>query len=174
MKMCSFRGCERPLYARDLCHTHYAQDRSGRALKPISARRSTGSVLQRDEQGRKQCLRCGLHLPESSFQRDPSHADLLSSYCRACRSAHARAWRYGVTPERIEQLIADQGGECVTCRASLADGFCVDHDHSCCAAVKTCGKCIRGLLCPECNKLIGKFEADRARLARILDYIKEG
>lgn len=27
----------------------------------------------------------------------------------------------------------------------------VDHDHKCCSGDKSCGKCVRGILCPGCN-----------------------
>lgn len=143
-------------------------------MRPIAPRRASAQLRLRDEQGRKQCSKCSIWLPEADFVRDPAHSDGLTSYCKACRSIHARAWKYGTTPEGLERIAGSQGGMCATCSTHLADGFCVDHDHSCCPGAKTCGNCIRGLLCQECNKLIGKLEGDRARLARILDYIKEG
>ena len=34
----------------------------------------------------------------------------------------------------------------------------VDHDHSCCSGSKSCGKCVRGLLCTNCNMFIGRIE----------------
>jgi hypothetical protein len=69
-------------------------------------------------------------------------------------------------------MIHNQGGQCATCPAPLAAGYCVDHNHECCPGNKqTCGNCIRGLLCAECNKLVGKLELDRERLSRLLTYI---
>jgi hypothetical protein len=34
----------------------------------------------------------------------------------------------------------------------------VDHDHSCCENIPTCGKCVRGLLCGQCNRMVGALE----------------
>jgi hypothetical protein len=64
------------------------------------------------------------------------------------------------------------------CFAPFEEGvrICVDHDHACCpkqvkATAKTCGKCIRGLLCFRCNTSLGYVEKfgplARAYLARV-------
>lgn len=168
---CSFTGCGRPHYARTLCHTHYSQTRRGSELSPIRPRRASGATQTRDADGRKLCPKCDLWHSEHDFVPDPSHSDGLSTYCKPCRSAHMRAWRYGLEPSDLERMIHDQGGDCRLCPASLADGYCVDHDHGCCPDVKTCGACVRGLLCHECNKLLGKIETNPDRLVRMLAYL---
>lgn len=37
---CLFEGCCKPDYAKGLCHTHYTQQRRGKALTPIKKRGS--------------------------------------------------------------------------------------------------------------------------------------
>ena len=48
----------------------------------------------------------------------------------------------------------------------------VDHDHACCPGKKTCGKCIRGLLCSKCNLMLGAARDDLRRLAQGSDYVR--
>lgn len=87
--------------------------------------------------------------------------------------------KYKITLEQYEQQLAQQGGGCAICGV-LPDAirvFHVDHDHSCCAvgktSVKTCGKCIRGLLCSRCNNGLGQFGDDSLRLERAAQYLKD-
>jgi hypothetical protein len=56
------------------------------------------------------------------------------------------------------------------CRRAFGEGqrICADHDHHCCPGqpkqrAKTCGKCIRGLLCFRCNTALGYIELYRDR-----------
>lgn len=44
----------------------------------------------------------------------------------------------------------------------------VDHDHRCCSSVKSCGKCVRGLLCRTCNMVLGLYKEDMNLLPRHL------
>jgi len=77
---------------------------------------------------------------------------------------HALKSRYGLTVEEYRQRVSDQGGLCALCgKPPLAGTALVpDHDHTCCATTvnlrKTCGKCLRGLLCKRCNTLLGHVE----------------
>lgn len=80
--------------------------------------------------------------------------------------AYMRLYRYGVTPEQYEQMLADQGGVCGICkRASEKQwGLVVDHNHQ-------TGR-VRGLLCDTCNVAIGLLDEDAARLSMALEWIK--
>ena len=50
----------------------------------------------------------------------------------------------------------------------------VDHDHACCSKRKmSCGKCVRGLLCSQCNHLLGDADDDTERLLSAIDYLEQ-
>lgn len=70
------------------------------------------------------------------------------------------AARFNLSVEQIEALLAD--GRCGICGTAEAGGrwgrFAIDHDHACCPGQRSCGKCIRGVLCNPCNLLIGHME----------------
>jgi hypothetical protein len=90
--------------------------------------------------------------------------------------AHRRIlWiNYCLTLEQYNEMLGKQGGVCAMCQAppeELDRSLCVDHDHTCCSGPKTCGKCIRGLLCVSCNVFLGKFErAGGAAFAYLTEY----
>jgi hypothetical protein len=47
--------------------------------------------------------------------------------------------------------------------------FAIDHDHSHCSNQKACSICVRGLLCPQCNQMLG-FARERID---VLDAAKQ-
>lgn len=83
-----------------------------------------------------------------------------------------RAKRYGITPERLASLLEAQQESCAICKEKFTEGNvpCVDHDHSCCIK-GSCGKCVRGLLCNRCNKLLGLAQDDPNILQEAIRYL---
>jgi hypothetical protein len=85
--------------------------------------------------------------------------------------------RYGIEWERYEQMLADQGGVCAICGAPPKGGrtsssrLHVDHDHGCCPGTKSCGECVRGLLCSNCNMAVGLLKDDPKILTAALRYV---
>ena len=90
------------------------------------------------------------------------------------RDNHLR-WRHGISTLELAQLIVDQGGVCKICSGPISlegkRGFAVDHDHECCPGNRSCGKCIRGVLCSNCNIGIGNLGDDPERLRAAADYL---
>lgn len=130
------------------------------------------------------CVRCGL-----TFERTRKGG---GSYCPACERDYAREQRekdpekakaygrkqnlwvkYRMTPEQYDVLLAQQGGVCAICQCDDGDmALAVDHDHACCAGDRSCGRCIRGLLCGNCNNGLGRFDDDARRLRAAAEYLE--
>lgn len=60
---------------------------------------------------------------------------------------------YKIHPREYKRLMNSQ---CEVC--GMEENLCIDHDHSCCAGVRSCGKCVRGVLCFACNHAEGKLK----------------
>lgn len=59
---------------------------------------------------------------------------------------------YRMTLAQYIAKLAAQGGVCVVCGVPPGSArLGVDHDRACCPGDRSCGKCIRDLLCSGCN-----------------------
>jgi hypothetical protein len=73
--------------------------------------------------------------------------------------------KYGITKEQHDELLRNQGGVCAICKCHQRyQSLAVDHDH------KT-GH-VRGLLCMQCNRGLGRFFDSPLRLRNAADYIE--
>jgi len=79
--------------------------------------------------------------------------------------------RYKLTKEQYDEM-AKEG--CYIC--SSTEFLQVDHDHACCPGTKSCGKCVRGIVCSSCNRHLGKFDKGTINLhnnlkPKLIQYI---
>ncbi len=81
--------------------------------------------------------------------------------------------RYGLTPDQYEQLAQAQDYRCAICgKPQAGRRLAVDHDHACCPETRrSCGRCIRGLLCTVCNQRLGIIE-DANWMAQARAYLE--
>lgn len=85
--------------------------------------------------------------------------------------------RQGLTPVEIDLVLRRQGFACAICLRPIDASTCyVDHDHALAALhghapERGCKRCIRGLLCPADNTLLGLVQDDVERLRRALVYL---
>ncbi|HKY58350.1 MAG TPA: endonuclease VII domain-containing protein [Aeromicrobium sp.] len=89
------------------------------------------------------------------------------------RARHIES-RYGLTEEAFEAMLAAQGGACAICHMSDPPrGWHIDHDHACCATpARSCGQCVRGILCGPCNKGLGTFQDSPDLLRQAARYLE--
>lgn len=76
---------------------------------------------------------------------------------------HKLIWQYGITLEEFEKMRRQQRWRCAICKERKLK-LCVDHDHP-------TGK-VRGLLCLRCNRALGLFHDDAARLQNAVAYVR--
>jgi Recombination endonuclease VII len=95
--------------------------------------------------------------------------------------------KYGITLEQYAWLSERQDHKCALCGqpeiirrredrhgiVRVVDLLGIDHDHSCerHGPAKACRACIRGLLCDDCNRLIGFAEKKPLVRVRFTDYL---
>jgi hypothetical protein len=113
----------------------------------------------------------------------------IESYCLSCWNAMSRDYtakaggkryqRYGLTNFDLFYMWIHQGGRCHSCSDRIEIDTChVDHDGECCPSkttrqTRSCGKCVRGLLCGSCNQGLGNFKDDIQRLKGAIAYLTQ-
>ena len=127
------------------------------------------------------CEECREWNKNAARRARAKNPDYFRKYAREWYNLHPQAARrdkvlrkYGITLEQYNSLLAKQGGICAICgKAPREDGYLsIDHDHACCAGQKSCGKCIRGLLCANCNSILGLANDKHKTLDQASQYLK--
>lgn len=105
----------------------------------------------------KHCRVPGCQAPELAVQLCSRHYQLTTKYC--------------VTGEWLEENL---GGPCSICGITGVT-LHIDHDHACCntgdSGKRSCGKCVRGALCKDCNMGLGAFRDDTTRMRNAIAYL---
>ena len=138
----------------------------------------------------RRCSRCLRWLRLEAFRTRGGTEGSYRSHCREClkirernrppRDERKRSLQrnYGLTVEWYEKTLAAQGGGCAICGrldpCSRAGVFEVDHDHRCCPGPRSCGRCVRGLLCRHCNGKLGWLEPRWEAIERYVNGRADG
>ena len=140
------------------------------------------------------CTRCNetKELNAENFCKSKRYVGGLTRWCRVCANKYRNTWalgdrsentqlhrarefaremkKYGTTVEWYRDKLIEQSGICALCKHlshhhGTIQRLQVDHNHDCCDLhTKSCGECLRGLLCADCN----------IRLAPVEDVLKQG
>lgn len=120
----------------------------------------------------KHCARCGedKSIDEFYTSSNPSARYGRQGYCKPCtnqqRVEKNRWYLYGITRAEYLDRLKEQAGVCAICLGTNANGreLSVDHDHQTGA--------IRGLLCSNCNFLLGYARDSVDILAESIEYLR--
>ena len=142
----------------------------------------------------KRCTGCSENKMLTAFPPDKCRSDGRKSACRRCNTDrtkqyyhHNKAVRleacrwnqkralYQMSKERYVALFDQQGGRCAICDDPISftgKNTHIDHDHSCCPGKRSCGQCIRGLLCAHCNRMLGQVKESVKTLLAAVEYLE--
>lgn len=171
---CLVDGCERPVHTKGYCDSHYRRWYAhGDPLggRPVKAPRPDVP------DGYKWCSRCEIvQSLDNNFGFDSNTNDGRAYWCKRCYMDSQLIVMYNVNLDWYEETFAEQGGHCATCPNEIdpnerVSRMAVDHDHACCPGAKSCGKCVRGILCSPCNHALGNVNDTIAILANMIDYL---
>jgi hypothetical protein len=136
----------------------------------------------------KRCYKCDTVKPYSEFHKASQRSDGYNSRCKECQYAYNKQRydkdpeafklkrikaRYNLTPEQYYEMTKNG---CEVCGSHKL--LHIDHDHSCCGYpegsrdVITCGKCIRGVLCKDCNTAEGLLHSSAELAIKLAGYMK--
>ena len=86
---------------------------------------------------------------------------------------------YNISEEQYNEVLEAQGGTCFICgpitgRNGTSKKLSVDHDHKCCNGSRSCGKCVRAILCTNCNRyILGHLRDNIDALERAIQVITD-
>lgn len=143
----------------------------------------------------KVCNKCGKEKELNLFSKGKRYKDGRRNICKQCHTEyminyyknnpeknknkirmntkHIPNWkRHHISEDFFNSLFNEFGGMCHACKER--DAVVIDHDHSCCEGIRSCGKCVRGILCNQCNTALGLLKDSKALVIMLAEYAGNG
>lgn len=130
----------------------------------------------------KVCRKCSVERTTDDFHWYTTKAGkrLQRHTCKVCikeavakhrqnnpRSKHTWAkWTYNIDAETYDAMM-ERGCDVCGSKSQLS----IDHDHGCCPGKRSCGECVRGVLCRDCNWAEGLLGSDVSRIMALAAYL---
>lgn len=120
----------------------------------------------------KECNSCCRTLLPDQFIANSNSKDRLRARCKSCDGSTQILRKYHLTSEQYAEMAKDG---CHICGSYVR--LHVDHDHACCpradsGSASICGRCIRGILCNNCNTGLGMFRDDTTVMHAAITYVQ--
>lgn len=135
----------------------------------------------------KKCSKCGNTYPQNSkfFYKRSTSGDGFDFWCKKCKKEYdkihnelKRLSKYNITAENLEKIRNEQNNKCAICGIDFdylskikkdlvprTGKPRIDHDH------RTCK--VRGLLCSDCNIILGCFKDNPFIIIKAIKYLRE-
>lgn len=189
---CSVEGCESRVRAHEMCEKHYKNMRKYGTPEPPPKPEKVWLPCSEagctDLATRKNGM-CNRHYRKDVADGKPECSEegctrrvrsKKGGYCELHGGERSRNLMrsYGITASQYDAMLEAQGGVCAICGQSpytvttRITRLVVDHDHGCCPGPKSCGMCVRGLLCNWCNRLLGMALDEPERLRAAIGYLE--
>lgn len=163
---CSGRSCDNTVRTCQRCSKQYVPNFGGATGKYCSPACVSGGIRL------EACLECGR--PGTARRQWPGVCDACAGPLRNVMHSLAK---HHVPWAKMRHLLAEP--RCDICKREIVnarDGqrpvLNVDHDHGCCPGSYSCGRCVRGFLCAQCNSVIGYARDDIAIVRSAVAYLE--
>lgn len=136
---------------------------------------STRKMPRKYSDGKMHCRECNKYFTDDNFTLRKN----TNTRCDACQIVHQHkktVKKHGISYDDYLKMYNDQDGKCKICLSeekSYRSRLSIDHDHSCCPGEGSCGKCIRGLLCSNCNMFLGNAKDSIEILQAAIHYLQK-
>jgi hypothetical protein len=140
----------------------------------------------------KVCNKCGIKKSLDLFAKGKGYRDGIRNTCKKCHSDYMVNYyknnddkriiknkinsgkdfnwkRHKITKEKFDEMVSRYSGKCYACK--INDASNIDHDHNCCSGSRSCGSCVRGILCHQCNTALGLVKDSKKTLQRLIEYL---
>jgi hypothetical protein len=140
---------------------------------------------------KKICTKCNTEKELTLFCKQKRNKSGYSNTCKRCHTDYMLAYyannpdkkaekvrmntyykpnwsRHNLSEHQYKDLLETHNGSCHSCMSRPATN--IDHDHSCCPKNFSCGNCVRGLLCSQCNTALGLLGDNIDTIKNLLRY----
>lgn len=143
------------------------------ALKPTAE----FSLMDKGSRRGNECAECRGAYQKQYRKENLSRMQEYHAMRRAADPNYARRTNlksyFKLTLAEWEALFEAQGRVCAVCGTDEPGNknWHTDHDHACCPGRRSCGGCVRGVICRDCNLTLGQVNDNPVRLQAMIDYL---
>jgi hypothetical protein len=164
--------CNKKIHASGLCTIHWRYKKYGQCVNKCFQPANGNSGLCGN------CIKRGGIPPASRHNGVCSTCSLplIDFRCSTCDTDRKRnehlIRKYKMPLAAWREILSSQSNLCKICERD-SKRFVVDHDHSCCPGQRTCGECVRGIICENCNRALGLIKDSKIILQKMIDYLSD-